>query len=239
MNPLLNQPFPCWTIWGNIQIYLHFLYLFSEWYRYFKSFFMEGRVRLNIAVYDLTTQEARSSAGNHCIDPVLPECTLISLPEGAGGMNKTVDILCATHSVIFSRICSCSWHNDVIKWKHFPRHWPFVRRIHRWPVNSPHKGQWRGALIFSLIYAWTNGWVNNREDGDLRRHGANRDVTVMIYQNSGTIKTYQKGAPEKLEHDLSMKLSGYEKNCRQCYLSLLSNISQSRSIVYIFCDRFW
>ena len=39
-------------------------------------------------------------------------------------------------------------HDDVIKWIHFPRYWPFVRRIHRSPVNSPHKGQWRGALIF-------------------------------------------------------------------------------------------
>ena len=35
-------------------------------------------------------------------------------------------------------------HDDVIKWKHFPRYWPFVRGIHRSPVISPHKGQWRG-----------------------------------------------------------------------------------------------
>ena len=42
-------------------------------------------------------------------------------------------------------------HDDVIKWKHFPRYWPFVRGIHRSPVNSPHKGQWRGALMFSLM----------------------------------------------------------------------------------------
>ena len=44
-------------------------------------------------------------------------------------------------------------HDDVIKWKHFPRYWPFVRGIHRSSVNSPHKGQWRGALMFSLICA--------------------------------------------------------------------------------------
>ena len=44
-------------------------------------------------------------------------------------------------------------HDDVIKWKHFPRYCPFVRGIHRWPVNSPHKAQWRGALMFSLICA--------------------------------------------------------------------------------------
>ena len=42
-------------------------------------------------------------------------------------------------------------HDDVIKWKHFLRYWPFVRGIHRSPVNTPHKGQWRGALMFSLI----------------------------------------------------------------------------------------
>ena len=50
-------------------------------------------------------------------------------------------------------------HDDVIKWKHFPRNWPFVRGIHRSPVNSPHKGQWRGALMFSLICVWINDWV--------------------------------------------------------------------------------
>ena len=37
--------------------------------------------------------------------------------------------------------------------KHFPRYWPFVWGIHRSPVNSPHKGQWRRALIFSFICA--------------------------------------------------------------------------------------
>ena len=64
---------------------------------------------------------------------------------------------------------------DVIKWKHFVRYWPFVRGIHRSPVNSPHKGQWRGALIFSLIYARINGWVNNGKAGDLRRYWAYYD----------------------------------------------------------------
>ena len=70
-------------------------------------------------------------------------------------------------------------YDDVIKWKHFPRYRPFVRGIHRSPVNSPHKGQWRGALMFSLIRAWINGWVNNGEAGDLRRYRAHYDVIVM------------------------------------------------------------
>ena len=50
------------------------------------------------------------------------------------------------------------------------RYWPFVRGIHRSPVNSPHKGQWHGALMFSLICTWMNDWINNREAGDLRCH---------------------------------------------------------------------
>ena len=47
------------------------------------------------------------------------------------------------------------------------------------PVNSPHKGQWRGALMFSLICVWINGWVNSREAGDLRHHRGHYDVNVI------------------------------------------------------------
>ena len=70
-------------------------------------------------------------------------------------------------------------HDVVIKWKHFLPYWPFVRGIQRSRVNSPHKGQWRGALMFSLICARINGWVNNGEAGDLRRNHAHYDVTVI------------------------------------------------------------
>ena len=85
-------------------------------------------------------------------------------------------------------------HDDVIKWKHFPRNWPFVREIHRSPVNFPHKGQWRGALMFSLIYAWMNDWVNNREAGDLRRQHGHYDVIVMWFTETfWTIPSAQLG----------------------------------------------
>ena len=49
------------------------------------------------------------------------------------------------------------------------------------PVNSPYKGQWRGALMFSLICVRIIGWVNNGEAGDLRCHHAHYDVIVMWY----------------------------------------------------------
>ena len=70
-------------------------------------------------------------------------------------------------------------HDDVIKWKHFPCDWAFVRGILRSAVNSPHKGQRRGALMDSLICAWINGWVNNGKAGDLRRHRAHYDRLMM------------------------------------------------------------
>ena len=70
-------------------------------------------------------------------------------------------------------------HDDVSKRKHFPHKWPIVRGIHRSPMNSLHKGQWRGALMFSLICVWINDCVNNREAGDLRCYRAHYDVIVM------------------------------------------------------------
>ena len=73
-----------------------------------------------------------------------------------------------------------SSHDDVILKKHFPCYWPFVRGIQRSPANSLHKGQWRGALTLSLIFDWINGWINNREAGDLIRHRADYDISVMM-----------------------------------------------------------
>ena len=79
-------------------------------------------------------------------------------------------------------------------WRHqienFPRFWPFVRWIHRSPVNSPHKGQWRGVLMFSLICAWTNVWVNSRDAGDLGRHRAHDDVALMCFEKWSKIQVY-------------------------------------------------
>ena len=80
----------------------------------------------------------------------------------------------------FSVWLSALPHDDVIKNQHFPRYWPFVRGIHRSPVNSPHKGQWCEALMFSLICAWNNNWANNGDTGDLRRHRAHYDVILML-----------------------------------------------------------
>ena len=76
-------------------------------------------------------------------------------------------------------VCAYVFLYDAIKWKHISCYWPFMWGIHRSLANSPHKGQWRGALVFSLICARTNGWVNNGDAGDLRRHRAHHDVILM------------------------------------------------------------
>ena len=91
-------------------------------------------------------------------------------------LDSLVVVLHPKYISSWNDIPSC--YDDVIKWKHL-RYWSFVREIHRSPVNSPHKGQWQGALMISLIYAWTNGWVINRDAGDLGRYRAHYDVTAI------------------------------------------------------------
>ena len=86
---------------------------------------------------------------------------------------ESVSILLRHHIWIFVSMSS------VIS-KDFPRYWSFVNGIHRSLVDSPrHKGQWRRPSIFSVIWAWTNGWTNDGDAGDLRRHRAHYVVTVM------------------------------------------------------------
>ena len=76
--------------------------------------------------------------------------------------------------------------------------------IQRSLVDFPHMGQWREALMFSLICTWTNGWENKQDAGDLRRHGAHDDESIMtslfwmIYIN---MITESKGLAKTSNHD--------------------------------------
>ena len=114
-------------------------------------------------------------------------------------------------------------HDDVIKWKHFPRNWPLVRGIHRSPVNSPHKGQWRGALMFSLICVWINGWVNNREAGDFRRYRAHYGVIVMewlkLIQGS-CASGFHVLAPNLPTQSIGIVMMSHESHCVQNHWKL-------------------
>ena len=75
-------------------------------------------------------------------------------------------------------------HDDVIKWKHFSPYWPCVKGIHRIPLTKASDAE---LLMIYLIYAWTNVWANTRDAGDLRRHHAHYDVTVMDQSSVGKL----------------------------------------------------
>ena len=108
-------------------------------------------------------------------------------------------------SLAISSMCSQhnrGTHDDVFKWKHFPRYWLFVRGIHQSPVNSPHKGQWRGALMFSFICVWINSWVNNRGAGDLRCCCAHCDVIVMSRLISQSLGQYLPHTTAMMQNDI-------------------------------------
>ena len=72
-------------------------------------------------------------------------------------------------------------HNEVIKWKHFPCYWPFVRGIHKgnpWVTGGvPSQRPVTRGSVFSLICAWT---VEQTMETPVRHHHAHYDVTVMF-----------------------------------------------------------
>ena len=110
-----------------------------------------------------------------------------------------------------------------LRWN-FPGYWPFVRGINRSPVNSSHKGQWRGALMFSLICAWINGWVNIREAGDLGRHRAHHHVTVM--QPYAVVRLNKK----KKKHQHNFHLRAEVPNAVQRFIRWY--------LLWVSCSRF-
>ena len=82
----------------------------------------------------------------------------------------------------------------------------------------PHKGQWRGALVFSLICVWINGWINNREAGDLIRHRAHYDVIVMTsYMN--TWETSKNPRPRSGRIELCQSCTIWTMNFHMAYFS--------------------
>ena len=129
---------------------------------------------------------------------------------------------CMIHWELANTSAMTSWsgfqqsHDDVIKWKHFLCYWPFVRGIHQSLVNSHHKAQWRGTLMFSLNCTWINGWVNNCEAGDLKCHGAHCDITLMLH------------------YDIMIRISMINTRCSchslKCNLPCLENLTSSPNV---------
>ena len=84
------------------------------------------------------------------------------------------------------------------------------------PVSGefPHKGQWRGALVFSRICAWINDWVKNGGAGDLRHYRTHYAVSVMQIETIGFTELNSL-ALGRLDDNLKC-------NLRTLYLGLIS-----------------
>ena len=92
-------------------------------------------------------------------------------------LHKTIWIY---HILLNIYYISWRFHDDVIKWKHFPRYCPYCPPVTgEFPTQRPVTRN----LMFSLICSWISGWVNNHEAGDLRRRRTHYDVTVMCSMN--------------------------------------------------------
>ena len=105
----------------------------------------------------------------------------------------------------------------------FPHNWPFGRGIHWSPVNSPHKVQWLGALMFSLICAWINAWLKNREAGDLNCHRSHYDIIVLYKKNSSSNSGQMSGTNSKSVYWwLGLIRLSYRSNITPHYISWVS-----------------
>ena len=73
------------------------------------------------------------------------------------------------------------YYDDVMKWKQYPRYWSFCGKFtsHRWILRT--KANDAELCCFVWFVSWINGWVINREAGDLRRHRSPFDVIVMWF----------------------------------------------------------
>ena len=85
---------------------------------------------------------------------------------------------------------------------------------HRWIPRT--KASDAELWCFHLICAWINDWGNNREAGDLRRHSAHYDVTIIRERNTHNVycaeerKYTLKYPMENLRSEL-LKLKGFKQ----------------------------
>ena len=117
--------------------------------------------------------------------------------------------------------------------------------------NSPHKGQWHWALMFSLICVWINGWVNNREAGDLRCYRAHYDVIVMktfiihncFWHNWHTAGVIQINCmPNNCMHFITkknMEIKLHTWNIFKIWVVFFPNVKKKPFLLYIYMQILW
>ena len=131
------------------------------------------------------------------IHPIVKSCGCSSSSDIsmlAWGGDYWTNFLHSTKFTIFQQSGNTGYLLNMTWWRHpmetFSAWLALCEGNSPVPVNSPHKGQWRGALMFSLICARINNWVNNCETGDLRRHRGHYDVIVMKLRGVSTAKLW-------------------------------------------------
>ena len=142
------------------------------------------------------------------------------------GSNELTNDIVYIKFTLKSRQPAVRSHDDIIKWKHFPHYRSGVWGIHQSPVDSPHKGQWCGALMFSLICTWINSWANNRDTRDLRCHRAPCDITVMWTVGHHVCGQYCQ------KHFLELKCCDW--NCKD-----MCSLSQWQSTPSHYWNQWW
>ena len=151
---------------------------------------------LIISVGGLAVLRINPSGVRHCLrvgnaDHLVPECwTGYNADAGCGPQILLADLWGAVLGRTWRYLRPISIRRHQME-TFYPRYWPFVRGIHRWPVNSLHKGQRRGALMFS--FTGINVWANNGEVGDLRRYRAHYDVLGMGKSYTGESPSSYRG----------------------------------------------
>ena len=133
--------------WDDAQYHAHGVTL--DWYInwLWLAIFVRFTVLRNFQWYNWTRSEGwwlilGNVRNSHCgLRFGGMQCTMARIT----GVCEMASFNQCSHFLISAGRGCCRSHDDVSKWKHFPRYWPFVRGIHR----SPHKGQWRGALMFT------------------------------------------------------------------------------------------
>ena len=96
-------------------------------------------------------------------DDVIMDLRWIGWFPAGGRRGEILCIMLMCHRCLYSSAATPAWWRH--RKEHFPCYWPFVRGIHLTSMNPLYKGQWRGALMFSLTCAWINVPAIRAEQG--------------------------------------------------------------------------
>ena len=93
--------------------------------------------------------------------------------------------------------------------------------------------------MFNLISAWINGWVNNREACDLRRHRAHYDVIVIWDARVRTLVTPEEDNNSTLAQVMAWCLTAPSHYLKQPWLSMQSKLNENITTKLFSVKKVW